>query len=1357
MQHSSTNNQQATPADVATRESQQGQKTPDLYADDDFYYPGMEAPVAAPSSRGVTAPRPAERSEKIPESRERDAKGQKLTAPAPKPKPAGAGASLSKNQRRRLRQKEKKASPHSSVRAASHAMQKRAEGSFAPPAPAPVAPPAQNPPLQPVAQAPAPPTWTTVAANAAKYRVFVKRDTPAADTLSGLGVPTLADDEGDHHAPGGHPASAGVRKYLMVHAYAHLYAQGARKFLAVDGCKRDVDVVDFLNRNVDPKNHIKLTVYQDPRNAKMASRGLPQAVNTLGTIGAYQAYVFTDCFAFQGKPITPMRLYGIIGSSPAIWIGQHFDGAMGCVCHEGGWIRVRDGKGEAILHRSDISERARAPHDPLDWLARDGQFKLPSGGFLTWDVERGKGPMVSVYIKHLAEVADPALSVEQEKGHDWVTLPVPAVSSSRTWNSVSLAMCRWLPACFTSWLPQDLVLVDLRIQRQLKAQLTGRSFSAYAYRAACNSAATMVLSSDDYKLLTDLFPMRLPEILDATVWSAFLSNAAGKSYTAEAVNEIHGEDMERFNNAVSKLGVAPAGSPLHKWLFVLGATAGIGYVVYRYSAVISSRCVNPVVAMRKVLTSAPGLAPWAGKTAVDAVADSMWQAAGAVATWCQQRISHDVGNVVRATGDLMCASWRCVDGCFRLGMYRYDPLASGGWSDLALRVACEETVKGVSPYGHLWFPLLEFATKLLLMPELSTEAVLGASLGLTMHFGIAKLPWWQRCLVHLTYDATVFTLSGFLWSRAFLQNAPAMLPQWHLARTLWGSHVEQFYLEPWQSRGHWQPEDLTGLAPFSPKEGLLRREACAFYEQKALDPMMRISGTLPDDPEERASTYVYFILPTQIPVYAPGRTDANLRAVIEGRLCVLPPLSPHNQRVAWEEDDWLHSQLISQTHAAIVWEDWVDAWFAHVQPGFKRKRAARACAQLKDQGLLPSDKASISNDVFVKTDEVLLKIGECGVELKPRPVVNVDPLVQARAGPEIYAATERLHEEWAWTWQDRPGLFIGKHKELEIRLTFGSNATDVLLTEWMEEALSWHPQHGAWVLMAGDDSLVFLYHNGQLVAILEGDFSKYDQSQSWGPLLREMLILRSLGVSEEAVELLLRSALAKIVARGRHGDRVVIKHPGRPMRVTGGADTTIGNTINGVCCWVSVLVRLVWPASMREMMVRIRDLFSYYGFDLKLKILHQPTEASFLKGSWVQVKNRLYWAPAPSRILKLGKALSDPCVLYPDLDRKLAGEQFLNDVAASYRNFVQTPAVGAFVRRYYRRPARLDMFVTEPWKVMSAYPRTPGRPDDIGGLARRYELTEESLWELDALVEASSAYELIVHPALRALARVDYN
>ena len=108
--------------------------------------------------------------------------------------------------------------------------------------------------------------------------------------------------------------------------------------------------------------------------------------------------------------------------------------------------------------------------------------------------------------------------------------------------------------------------------------------------------------------------------------------------------------------------------------------------------------------------------------------------------------------------------------------------------------------------------------------------------------------------------------------------------------------------------------------------------------------------------------------------------------------------------------------------------------------------------------------------------------------------------------------------------------------------------------------------------------------------------------------------------------------------------------------------------------------------------------FSVLGLDMKLKT-NTPTSCSFLKGMWYHTDHGLTWGPLPSRILKLGKSLKDPRILYKTKDLEYAAARFLSDVAASYRGFLQVPFVKEFVQNFYQKDMPCNGTVLEQHQV----------------------------------------------------------
>jgi len=404
----------------------------------------------------------------------------------------------------------------------------------------------------------------------------------------------------------------------------------------------------------------------------------------------------------------------------------------------------------------------------------------------------------------------------------------------------------------------------------------------------------------------------------------------------------------------------------------------------------------------------------------------------------------------------------------------------------------------------------------------------------------------------------------------------------------------------------------------------------------------------------------YLVLATRRPFYAPARTMTNMLVAISQRLLKPPIMSPEAQRIFWfrnvDPHNIVHFPFMSIIYTGALANKFVDHF-----KGSHHSKYVREMAKFKSTGRL-----NMSIKMFMKYDEILMNP-------KPRTIACVDVSLQCRIGPEIMVATDRLHS-----------LYNG---EMSYHLAFdncpiyvfwASSAGVQQLSSFYERAIS-DPQ-GHYLMVAGDDAIHINRNKVQMT-----DASSYDQSQSFGPLNHEREVLRLLGVSNDVLHLLKDiSILPYYVTRNAVSQPSVICREKRPIRDTGGADTTLGNSINMIAMWLGVLQR--------------RDLswFEQCGFVMKIK--EAPIrQARFLKGLWWYIYINLdgvlsphyIWGPCPTKVFKYGKTLVDPRTIYGgNLDSAIL--KHLNEVSNSIYGFDYVPLIRAFLNRYFTARVQIE-------------------------------------------------------------------
>lgn len=612
--------------------------------------------------------------------------------------------------------------------------------------------------------------------------------------------------------------------------------------------------------------------------------------------------------------------------------------------------------------------------------------------------------------------------------------------------------------------------------------------------------------------------------------------------------------------------------------------------------------------------------------------------------------------------------------------------------------------------------------------------------------------------------------------------------------TIWQEFTNNYYRAPWPERGNWTEMVLSD--PFTTDQSFIPAETFPWGSSKPTDATAVVRDTLTPEVEPLAAgPGVWWYLPTNVPAYRPARSDANLRACVDWRLIATAPAS-----VAWPKN-WARDILCAKglpstftekciyegCFSPIPWDSEAlrDDWYRNITEPAKRKRAARALEDVRDGQFSFRSPVFRKCKFMVKTDEVLLKGSfSDGVSMKPRLIIPVHPFIQAVAGPSIREATRRMKILWPCP----DGAFSGGIPTMNgftWHLTYGAGLTDRQLSEWFRAGLLLPVGHGA-ILVAGDDSYVMVNHPVYGLIAFEGDASQFDQSQGEEALRSELSTLAALGVDQLVLDMLEKTYHPTYSAHSRYQQRfgcsgkIVVHFTGtgsvRWERPTGGPDTTFGNTTTMAKAWLQVLETLNSKDFLDSHVIEME--FLRFGLTLKLKIHTDPSDGTFLKGMWYEVDDPQfshYWAPLPSRILKLGKSLRDPCTLYRGKSRLEAFECFAHDMAVGYAAMgVQVPLIEAFIRRYMKEGAAptysLEQLDPEWHDAKPAFqgdkPRRrtycEGCPFGKGGpcyraVAARYDLGQSDWESMTELISQSSVCTFISHPGFAILAEVDYN
>lgn len=509
----------------------------------------------------------------------------------------------------------------------------------------------------------------------------------------------------------------------------------------------------------------------------------------------------------------------------------------------------------------------------------------------------------------------------------------------------------------------------------------------------------------------------------------------------------------------------------------------------------------------------------------------------------------------------------------------------------------------------------------------------------------------------------------------------------------------------------------------------------------------------------------------------------------------------YGQWVSWKTECYPRIQISHE-----MWQ----TWRRHCDPA-KLKRYDSAWAKVSHSRPTALSRAIKSIQVNQKEDEALIKIpdaeGETWLEKGAisRSIHAVDPEIAVTIGPYVYEATERFKKDF---WLKK----VGAVQNSPIFVTMGAGRVDNELNEWWDFAtttLGWH------LIVAGDDMLL-IYNTGAHVCtkhncaglyFVEGDLSQCDHSSRLGTMQNEMVFLSHYGVPHEILELMLANSRADLIVglRNRPGDTMLI-HRGYE-RNTGGTDTTIGNSLTSITAALYTLMANTqnfesptsgiaftscgcdnWITKTTDQQVELfRYQYSCLGLTLKVRVTscNEASEVglvcrlpTFLKGAWLpttgDAPSDRCWSPLPSRLLKMGKTLSDPRLTMRKSSKEVvtlttALERYAAAITYSMRAYawpqpivnwlkrVQPPVTDLFVTSHefqerFRVALKNDMFVLSTLAESSFVP-VP-KIDDVAleMYAKYYGVELEDLLDFFRQLQDLKPFTFFAHPIWYALA-----
>jgi hypothetical protein len=687
-------------------------------------------------------------------------------------------------------------------------------------------------------------------------------------------------------------------------------------------------------------------------------------------------------------------------------------------------------------------------------------------------------------------------------------------------------------------------------------------------------------------------------------------------------------------------------------------------------------------------------------------------------------------------------------------------------------------------FGHPLSPVVETALY-------CAHPLVGLCLGVYEGWNQGNVPW--RAMFHgalgfatwLSFSAgggvavvgcALSLLAHALWNAASVEND-----------TRFQEFKRAYYELPWRERTIVDRHTICVSALIVDGErNFLPAQVKSHYDLPDLCPHLVVTGGLDDVGEELPQNGIHAFIAHNMPLYRPANSVRNRIDVLYGRVLAKPPMAPSDQYDSWitvrKVDRWI--PLLLPIWPELKREDYERTWLERLDlDATRRRRLQPALVRRETDELRASDREYNRIDNTVKTDEVLARLTPVGVSeyavgMKPRAVQAIDIHPAAEQGPLVEGMMARAKSAFPmapdhWivkAYVDEPRVLpspLYLRNGYAVYPVFGSSSTanDLRL---IAEAVK-HLRRAIVIVVAGDDSLVIVVSATGVIKVIVGDFGMFDQSQSLGPLMVQWKAMERMGLSVQDKEKFVRLAFAKLVARGHNGDTITVHRLAgkRPMRNTGGTDTTLGNSLVNLFTWLESLDD-VDPMSATPAV--LEAAFAWSGFKIKVRVYNTLVGAEFLKGMFYEtIDGQLAWSLLPSAILKRTKSLVDPRRIFDVRDEvtnlryAMAAREFLAVQAADVRHFGEVPILRAFVARYakevkgYVISKRHSPELKEAHKV--SYGETPkiDQQAAVTTVCSRYGLSPQDIERVEKAILTGPEFKFIEDPVFLRLALVDYN
>lgn len=1214
-----------------------------------------------------------------------------------------------------------------------------------------------------------------------------------------------------------HAVSAAARRFLTYKALAHasqvIRMTGEGGIISLYGSARDIKIVNEINEHLEEEEKIHLTVHRpiivEEDYGKLgaianllSSEHAPtfmdkikeESITSLndnvsvctsleGQDGTFidkgDYFILVDIYETENGPFTPEYvndLLNLSGREELIWVGHKFQGVCDNTFNEGLWYRSND----KIVATPD-GRTWRDPHSACDWIWRGGA-KVGKSFINSFTIEQ-RGSMCVVRLTRSiipnTKTFEPVIKINS------ATLDIPknygflnvVTSTIFDWSYGKVRSIPLIGSLVNTLEIKQDIFVDAELLQFTMAKLVGVGLTSFVFQRVVQQVQQYIMLTKTYILLAKFRPDMVSVLypIEDIVTHAMIVKSNNTNLLV--TNIVHGRHFSEYNIARAQIGNESEGASDKKYrnifLFICGlcgtyyAMKGLKFLLRKIFHYLLQIFKNPKYLLghniflsrlmktiflwfkNKLLfffNQHPKTQSCVKKFLVykNTLSQYVLHTRNSTAA-----ITEGVNVVTSAQKLQMTLLIPFFEECYFEGIKWLEYLLiqkQDQWSILkkykSIPIVVPWTLRLCMSFAEIskgpggWFPAIFHIFKY--NSDFSAR--------LTSH-----VLWNHFILKYVDKDATA-SIFGNIW-RSLLD----VLTLWK-SRCVWHMNISSYYSR-WRQIlfFEYNPDKyLDENPPFVIERFDPALSSVPHQDANCEIPLqcwiLQLNGQL--NLEHRKRQNFYLIYCTNAWGAVPARNNYNLYMTVMTRIMAAPPCDPNTQFINWRDMPLFIDQCPCIDDLD---EELIKNWLVHFETSVQRKRYLRLY-DMEKNCMIPSTTDISSTEIFMKGDECLFKYKrtESGLRaiIKPRPISFVNAKIQYRVGPFTYKALQQLKEQWG---------INGKgfnYKKIIFHFYYAGCSTDYDLSVWLKYAMKPTSRKCAFVAISGDDSLV-LFWNNYILTVYEADASMFDQSQSTGPLFFELVAWHKLGIPEHILNILSDIMVKPLRAYSvdKDGDRLEVLtnnrtlHESRPMRFTGGPNTSGGNSIIMAHSWAYSLAN--YPNDPLKGFVKL-------GFEMKLKTFDNIEQASFLKGMFYIVDHpdfNYFWAPLISRFVKMGKCLRNPCTVYKIKNFHEASRRYLSDLSQSYAYFMPLPLIRTFVKHFRRIEIyNPDIARIDSHKVSANV--TVAKPilnlEGLHQLCSRYDIDPEELLSLEMALPPEP-FIFIQHQLFLKLVEKDYS